>query len=685
MARVNAVSVHHPESDAPPSKGINSLSKLLSPKYQSQSSLREQNRNCSSPKCVHFVKTITIIKKEERIVEPNEAKDNDHIVIAEMKEKEREDESHDIRRDDPDNMVLDDTKGVDEVDEESEESEREVEEEEDDLEYFDTFPTIEKLGYHEWLLNNPRPLWVSCKKVRKRHCKSGTKSNAIFALPGHGSTSSVGRKSNAIFALPGHGSTSSVGRKSNAIFALPGHGNDDSDQEKTHYSDSLNLGLAYRRDESVTKAIQCLIKIKSRKGKGGVTSLKGRYSQPSSRATPAANFVIERPCNLQPPTGVRSMEGSQFSKLSQHWATLLKKEKEEAQQQKFLENLKQLHINIPFTEALSQMPKYAKFLKWLLLNKTRLEEAYTVTMNERCSTVLLNKLLSKEKDPGSFTIPYDIGLGEPKPTRMSLELADRSIQYPRGIAENILIKIDKFILPIDFVILDMREDSKIPIIIGRPFLATAWAMIDVFNKKIMLENEPRTKLDKTRTLWEPLVWPKPIEEKEGVFVGFEEEKKELIEDNQLDSFLVNNLEESVDLSILESCGKADDIVKSRTPIRPIEEVNTPYSRETIKTDKAQNEHLYSVSANEIDEKRPVLKDLPSYLEYAYLKGDESCLVIISSKLTEKEKVSLLHDSFKLLSHQKIKRRQILLVLMELLPTEGCRLDYAMIRRPFKDA
>ncbi|GJX91383.1 hypothetical protein Tco_0344709 [Tanacetum coccineum] len=80
-------------------------------------------------------------------------------------------------------------------------------------------------------------------------------------------------------------------------------------------------------------------------------------------------------------------------------------EKEEAQQRKFLENLKQLHINIPFTEALAQMPKYAKFLKGLLSNKARLEEACTVTMNERCSAVLLNKLPSKEKDPGSFTIP----------------------------------------------------------------------------------------------------------------------------------------------------------------------------------------------------------------------------------------------------------------------------------------
>ncbi|GJS73795.1 hypothetical protein Tco_0706636 [Tanacetum coccineum] len=87
----------------------------------------------------------------------------------------------------------------------------------------------------------------------------------------------------------------------------------------------------------------------------------------------------------------------------------LRKEKEEAQQKKFLENLKQLHINLPFIKALAQMPKYAKFLKSLLTNKARLKEACKITMNERCSAVLLNKLPSKEKDLGSFTIPYDIG------------------------------------------------------------------------------------------------------------------------------------------------------------------------------------------------------------------------------------------------------------------------------------
>ncbi|GKD83070.1 hypothetical protein Tco_1349909 [Tanacetum coccineum] len=87
----------------------------------------------------------------------------------------------------------------------------------------------------------------------------------------------------------------------------------------------------------------------------------------------------------------------------------LRKEKDEAQQKKFLENLKQLHINLPFIEALAQVPKYAKFLKGLLTNKIRLEEACKIIMNERCSAVLLNKLPSKEKDLGSFTIPCDIG------------------------------------------------------------------------------------------------------------------------------------------------------------------------------------------------------------------------------------------------------------------------------------
>ncbi|KAI3819085.1 hypothetical protein L1987_12908 [Smallanthus sonchifolius] len=135
----------------------------------------------------------------------------------------------------------------------------------------------------------------------------------------------------------------------------------------------------------------------------------------------------------------------------------LKKQKMEEQYGKFLGLFKQLHINLPFVEALAQMPKYARFLKDILTNKRKLEELSQVTLNEECSAVIQNKLPEKRRDPGSFTIPCLIGslsvsnaladlgasinlmpyavfakleLGEPAPTRMSIQLADRSVKYP---------------------------------------------------------------------------------------------------------------------------------------------------------------------------------------------------------------------------------------------------------------
>ena len=73
-----------------------------------------------------------------------------------------------------------------------------------------------------------------------------------------------------------------------------------------------------------------------------------------------------------------------------------------------------------------------------------------------------------------------------QPTTITLQLADRSLAYPRGIVEDVLVKVDKFIFPADFVVLDMEEDSEIPIILGRPFLATGKAIINVQQGKSTL-------------------------------------------------------------------------------------------------------------------------------------------------------------------------------------------------------
>ncbi|XP_057990621.1 uncharacterized protein LOC110671231 [Hevea brasiliensis] len=164
----------------------------------------------------------------------------------------------------------------------------------------------------------------------------------------------------------------------------------------------------------------------------------------------------------------------------------------------FLE--KKLYINIPFTEVLAQMPFYAKFLKEILSNKGKLDDYKTVTLTEECSAILQNKLPLKLKDPGSFFIPYLLGnmkinkalcdlgasvnimplsicqklnVGELNPTTISLQLVDRSVKYPIGILENILIK--------------MEEDVQIPIILGRLFLVTRGAIIDVKNGQLTLK------------------------------------------------------------------------------------------------------------------------------------------------------------------------------------------------------
>ncbi|GJR61214.1 putative reverse transcriptase domain-containing protein [Tanacetum coccineum] len=128
-------------------------------------------------------------------------------------------------------------------------------------------------------------------------------------------------------------------------------------------------------------------------------------------------------------------------------------------------------------------------------------------------TQSIHTIPRKEKDPRSFTLPcfinnvcfdnalvdlgasisvmplltyLNLGLGELAHTRLTVELADRTVKYPKGIAENVLVGIGKFTFPVDFIILDMPEDIKVPLILGRPFLSTARAKIDVYKRKITL-------------------------------------------------------------------------------------------------------------------------------------------------------------------------------------------------------
>ncbi|XP_026423359.1 uncharacterized protein LOC113319313 [Papaver somniferum] len=177
-------------------------------------------------------------------------------------------------------------------------------------------------------------------------------------------------------------------------------------------------------------------------------------------------------------------------------------------EKEILDIFKKLHVNIPLIDVIKQFPKYAKVLKKLCTKKKKLTSSEVMSVGENASAILQKKLPPKCKDPGSFTIPVEIGnkrigkamldlrasvnimstsiyeslkLGPLKPTNIVLELADRTNVYPRGIIEDFLVQVNQLVFPADFCVLEMDDgsDASIPLLLGRPFMKTAKTVIDV--------------------------------------------------------------------------------------------------------------------------------------------------------------------------------------------------------------
>nr|GEU36498.1 hypothetical protein [Tanacetum cinerariifolium] len=167
-------------------------------------------------------------------------------------------------------------------------------------------------------------------------------------------------------------------------------------------------------------------------------------------------------------------------------------------------------------EALTLMPKYHKMLKNLLSDKEKQLGLVNTSLTENCSAVLLKKLSEKLKDPGKFLIPCDflelekcmaladlgtninlmplsvwkiLILPELVPTHMILELSNHSLTYPPGIAEDVCVQEGKFTFSADFVVFDYDVDPRVLFILGRPFLRTAFALVDVYKKELILRDE----------------------------------------------------------------------------------------------------------------------------------------------------------------------------------------------------
>ena len=182
-----------------------------------------------------------------------------------------------------------------------------------------------------------------------------------------------------------------------------------------------------------------------------------------------------------------------------------------------LEVLRQVKVNIPLLDMIKQVPTYAKFLKGLCTVKRGFNVNKKDFLTKQVSAIIECKTPVKYKDPGCPTIsvniggtsvekalldleasvnllPYSmykqLGLGELKPTSITLSLADMSINIPKGTIEDVLIQVDKFYYPVDFVVLDTEPvavgANHVPIILGRPLLATLNAIINCRNGVMQL-------------------------------------------------------------------------------------------------------------------------------------------------------------------------------------------------------
>nr|GFB70672.1 hypothetical protein [Tanacetum cinerariifolium] len=153
-------------------------------------------------------------------------------------------------------------------------------------------------------------------------------------------------------------------------------------------------------------------------------------------------------------------------------------EKDDIQIQKFWNMFKQLHLNLTLAEALVLMPKYQKMLKALLSNKEKLHELKCKALADLGASINLMPLFVWRK----------LGLPDLISTQMTLELANRAICTPGGITRDVFVLVGKFTFPADFVVVNYESDPRVPLILGRPFLRTARALIDVHGEEMILRD-----------------------------------------------------------------------------------------------------------------------------------------------------------------------------------------------------
>nr|GEV04853.1 reverse transcriptase domain-containing protein [Tanacetum cinerariifolium] len=346
-----------------------------------------------------------------------------------------------------------------------------------------------------------------------------------------------------------------------------------------------------------------------------------------------------------------------------------------------LSNLFGFALRISFADALLLMPKFASTIKSLLANKDKLFELAKIPLNENCSVMLLKKLPEKLGDLGKFLIPCDfprmdvchaladlgasinlmplsfwkkLSLPELNPTKMTFELVDRSITRPKGVVEDVFVKVGKFHYPTDFVVVDFEADPRVPLILGRSFLRTGRALIDVYGEEITLwvNDEAVTFNLNQTTRHSSMSYDMAVNRIDVINVAREEYAQEMLGFSKISSG--GNPTSTSEPIIFDSS-------PSLTPFEGsdfiLEEIDAYLKDESISPEinhsdcdpkgyiclieKLLNVDPFQLPLMDLKQrevakakssiKEPLkleLKDLPSHLEYAYLEGADKLPMII---------------------------------------------------------
>nr|GEZ70071.1 reverse transcriptase domain-containing protein [Tanacetum cinerariifolium] len=354
--------------------------------------------------------------------------------------------------------------------------------------------------------------------------------------------------------------------------------------------------------------------------------------------------------------------------------------------EKFFQIFNDLHFDISFADALLLMPKFASIIKSLLTNKDNLFELAKVPLNDNFSAMLLMKLPEKLGDPKKFLIPCDfprmdvchalanlggsinlmplsiwkkISLPELTPTRMTLELANRSITRPKGVAEDVFVKVGKFHFLTDFVVVDFEADPRVPLILGRSFLRTGLALIDVYREEITLRvNDESVAFNLNQTMRYSSTYDDNFVNRIDVIDIACEEFAQDVSD-----FKYNSKKPIVKSSspTLTPFGESDflleeieDFLKDESIPTGIEDSYFDPEGDILYLEKFLNDdpsQLPSMDLKQVEETKETssieeppkleLIELPSHLEYAFLEETDKLPVIIAKDLKDDEKEALL--------------------------------------------